>query len=372
MRKILILFVLIATSLLTACSLQEETITIGFAATLTGKYASVGTMELYGAQLAVKEINDAGGIDGKQVILEVRDDEADPEKAVEIDNQFIEDGVQLIIGHALSIVAIETTENAEDKEILFLSPSIGTDSLSNMDDNFLRNIPTTKYEGEAIAEALLETNPEKILMLYNMDNYVLTQYHEAAFIEVLENNGYTTDDYDTVGFYSSNQEDLNNMESLISSGVYDSIMFAGSNVDAAPVVNYIIANDIDIDIHLSSWAATGLIERIDTQNNDFVHVYFSYKEKTESQGFLDFQQDFMDIYAEEVSMLAVNTYDLVYVLKEAIEHANSTNYLDVKAAILEIEIFEGISGDFTINEYGDCFRTHYQMKIVNGEYVIEE
>lgn len=132
---------------LSACSSAPKTITIGFSGTLTGTYASVGVVELYAVQMAIEEINETGGINGHEVVLEIRDDEADPIKAVAVDNELIDMGIDIIIGHSISIVALEAVENIEDKDVLMISPSIGTESLSNIDDLFIRNVPATLYEG---------------------------------------------------------------------------------------------------------------------------------------------------------------------------------------------------------------------------------
>jgi branched-chain amino acid transport system substrate-binding protein len=372
MKKIMIVILLLTMGLLGGCGTKEDTFTIGFIGTLTGTYASVGTQELYGVQFAIDEINEAGGINGKTVELEIRDDQADPQKAVELDNELYEMGIDIIIGHSLSIVAIEVMENTEDKDILFLSPSIGTDTLSNLDDGLIRNVATTYNEGYQMTEEIVDDNPSNVLFLYNLDNFVLTQHHKIAFEEVMAMNGYNANQYTTLGFHTGDDEDHIEIENQLDSGNFDTVMFVGSNIDASPVVNYISSNDIDVDIHLSSWASTGLIERIDTEDTDNIYAYIEYLEQDDDEDFVQFHDQFVQKYGEDVQMLVVNAYDLIYLLKAAVEQTNSTEPQDVKSAIIEIGTFDGIAGQFTINEFGDCERPNYQMIIVDGKYVLNE
>lgn len=372
LKKIVLLNMIIIVLLLTSCQKQEETITIGFAGTLTGTYASVGTMELYAVQMAIAEINESGGINGRQIELIIKDDQADPEKAVEVGNDLINQGVHFIIGHTLSIVAVEVMDNAEGKDVLFLSPSIGTDSLSNIDDNLIRNVSTTLYEGLDMTEKIVEASFSKVLLVYNLDNYILTQHHKDSFEAVLSNAGYTDDDYDMIGYYRDNANDSQLILDALDTGDYDTVMLVGSNTTIAPFVNYIIANDYPIDMHLSSWASTGLIPLIDTSNTSGIYAYFDYYENMDDPNFELFHDTFFDLYGVEVDMVATNAYDLVYMLKEAIEYADSFDTELVKQAILEIGTFEGISAPYTINEYGDCLKEHLQMIIKDGEYVLND
>lgn len=371
MKKIILFIMMICTVTLMGCN-SEKTLKIGFSSTLTGSYAYVGNYELYGAQYAVDEINAAGGINGMQVELVVKDDEANPDKAVQVDNDFLEEGIDIIIGHGLSIVASSILENAEDKEVLFLSPSIGTDAITNLDDSLIRNVSTTYFESRKMVESIIADNPTKVLMVYNLDNWALTEYHRSGFINTMIGNGYTEDDYETYGFYSGDTSDYENIEEKLSSGEFDTLMIASSSSDAAPLLNYIDVNNIEIDIHLSSWAAQGILGLIGTEDSNSINSYFSYAEQSDDPDFVSFKTGYEEKHSVELQMVAVNAYDIMYMLKTAIEHCESTNAIDVKAAIIEIQDFNGIAGEYSINSYGDCLREIHRMNIVNGKFELRE
>lgn len=369
MKKLIFVSISIIVLILSSCSKEEEILQIGFVGTLTGAYASVGISEMYGAEMAVNEINLNGGINGKQVQLVIKDDEANPEIAVQVDNELKEMGINIIIGHSLSIVAEAALANAEINDILLVSPSIGSDAFTGLDDNLIRNVATTYYEGRAVTKSLLLMNPNKVLFLYNLDNYILTQYHKQAFEEIIIENGYQEDEYKTYGFASNNAVQKQEIEDLLATGEYDSVFMAGSNIDSAPFINFIKTSNMDIDIYLSSWAATGIIELIDTVNTSNIFAYFDFIEE-DTVKFTNFKTTFEDTYDIQVDMLSVNAYDIVYLLKEAIENGDSTDIESVKKEILEIDLFDGIAGDYTINEYGDTIRTSFAFVIEEGKWKI--
>lgn len=367
MRKILLSTLLLAVVLLSGCTKSEDVLKVGLALTLTGDNANVGISEQYGAQLAANEINENGGINGMQIELIIKDDKADPDEAVNIDNELMAEGVHFIIGHSLSVVSTKMMENAKDKDVLFLSPSMGTDSLSNIDDNFFRNIATTYHEGKTMANKMLKDSPSKILFIQNLDNEILTKYHKQAFEEVMTENSFTN--YEVITYHSDKDVEVNAVQDKLASKEFDQVMLVAPSTDGALFVNYVKVNEIDSDMHLSSWAGIGLIESIGTVDVDNVYVYQEVRED-DSQKYLDFADSYKSIHEEEPNMVASNAYDLLYLLKEAIEDADSTDVSEVKAAILKIETFEGVSGEYKINEYGDCLRQSHQMIIVDGKYEI--
>ena len=72
---------------------------LGFVGGLTGKLSDMGTAVRNGVILAVEEANKEGGINGRQIVLITRDDKNDPEIALAVDRELINEGVVAIIGH---------------------------------------------------------------------------------------------------------------------------------------------------------------------------------------------------------------------------------------------------------------------------------
>lgn len=365
MKRFLTGLSIITLFLLSACT-GESVYKIGFSGTLSGNFGSVGVSEMYGAEMAITEINESGGINGRQVELVVRDDGATKESAVQADNELYDMGIDVIIGHSISFVGEEVIENANEKEILLLSPSMGSDEFTAIDDYFIRNVATVVSEAKNITDQLLLHEPSKVLFIYNLDNVILTKYHKDTFIETMSLNGYTSEDYDVVSYSSQNQSDLNLIEEKLSSLEYDTAFIVAPNTDAAPMVNYVKSNNLDVELHLSSWASIGLYSLIDTVNTDGVYLYYDFLEDDSSQEFLDFKSNYEELYGQDIDMLCVNSYDLVYALKTVIESIDSFEVNDILAEFTSGITFNGISGDFMIDSYGDTVRDNYQMIIEEG------
>ena len=81
-------------------------VTIATAGPMTGQYAVFGEQMKHGAELAVKDINAKGGVNGEKLVLEVGDDACDPKQAVAVANQFVNEGRQ-VRGRALLLRLVD-------------------------------------------------------------------------------------------------------------------------------------------------------------------------------------------------------------------------------------------------------------------------
>ncbi|CAG0964133.1 partial Leucine-, isoleucine-, valine-, threonine-, and alanine-binding protein, partial [Anaerolineae bacterium] len=131
------LLIWIAAFFLVSCA-GNVPIRVGFVAQLTGVQAELGVQERNGVQLAVEEINAAGGIAGRPIELIVQDDLGTPEGAQAADRELIGAGVVAIVGHATSAQTISGLAVTNPARIVMLSPTATTPELSGLDDYFFR------------------------------------------------------------------------------------------------------------------------------------------------------------------------------------------------------------------------------------------
>jgi len=98
-------------------------IVIATAGPMTGQYASFGEQMKAGAEQAVADINEAGGVNGEMLKLEVGDDACDPKQAVAVANQFAGQGVVFVAGHFCSGSSIPASQVYAEEGIIQISPA---------------------------------------------------------------------------------------------------------------------------------------------------------------------------------------------------------------------------------------------------------
>jgi branched-chain amino acid transport system substrate-binding protein len=98
-------------------------ITIAVAGPMTGGLAAFGEQLRRGAEMAVQDINAAGGVNGEKLVLEVGDDACDPKQAVQVANDLVQKGVAFVAGHFCSGSSIPASEVYIEEGILQISPA---------------------------------------------------------------------------------------------------------------------------------------------------------------------------------------------------------------------------------------------------------
>lgn len=120
-------FVLAGAALSFAMALNATTaladITIATVGPITGSLAALGEQYKRGAEMAVADINAAGGVNGEKLVLEIGDDACDPKQAVAVANQMASKGVKFVAGHLCSGSSIPASKVYEEEGILQISPA---------------------------------------------------------------------------------------------------------------------------------------------------------------------------------------------------------------------------------------------------------
>lgn len=133
----------------------QAEIVIATAGPMTGQYASFGEQMAKGAEMAVKDINAAGGVLGEMLELKVGDDACDPKQAVAVANQFVNDGVVFVAGHFCSGSSIPASAVYNEEGILQISPASTNPKLTEQGfDNVFRTCGRDDQQGTIAGEFL--------------------------------------------------------------------------------------------------------------------------------------------------------------------------------------------------------------------------
>jgi len=148
-------------------------IAIATAGPMTGQYASFGAQMKAGAEMAVADLNAAGGVMGEKLTLEIGDDACDPKQAVAVANQMVNKGVVFVAGHFCSGSSIPASKVYEEEGIIQISPASTNPKLTDEGgDNVFRTCGRDDQQGQ-VAGALLASQfkDAKIAILHDKTAY---------------------------------------------------------------------------------------------------------------------------------------------------------------------------------------------------------
>ena len=176
-------------SAMNGCSTKKETVKIGVVGTMSGMQSDLSVSGRRGIEIAVDEINERGGINGCQIELIIKNDENNYERAAEIVQEFADEGVSYVIGHYTSGMMLAAYDELSKHDILYLGPTISSDSLSLMDDNFIRFIASTKEQAEILNTIALRDDHVKFVILFDEKNLGFNELLYHNFEEILMSHG---------------------------------------------------------------------------------------------------------------------------------------------------------------------------------------
>lgn len=154
------------------CPAQAEVV-IGVSAAMTGRLAWIGEQGQRGAEMAVADINAAGGVLGQQVRVINVDDFCDPEQALAAARKLVADGVVFVVGHYCSGASIPASKVYEGAAVLQISPGSTNPLLTEQGrDNVFRVIGRDDKQGIVAGNYLAdEWGEKKIAILHDGTTY---------------------------------------------------------------------------------------------------------------------------------------------------------------------------------------------------------
>lgn len=345
---------------------KSQTIKIGFVAQLTGAQSELGIQERNAVQMAVEEINDQGGIEGRKILLIIKDDVGTEEGAKEAVNQLILEDVVAIIGHATSSQTVYGLEIANKAKKLLISPTASTYDLGGKDDFLLRVVASNKERAEAFAKHISqEKRIEELSVVLDIDNpYYVDPYWEA-FKSIYEKEGKVKKVFT---FSSKNQPDFNIIAEMIKNQNSTGVLVIANDYDTAMLAQSLENIDKDFFIFASAWAQTQTLINHGGQAVEGIEVEVVYPQDGDTPNYIAFKDKYIKKFGAEPSFGAVLGYESMTVLRDALKKTGGKEK-NLKQAILEIQKFEGLIDYFEMDIYGDVKRPFYFSKIEDGRFI---
>jgi branched-chain amino acid transport system substrate-binding protein len=348
----------------------QDTIKIGVAGAHSGDLASYGIPTVRAAQIVVKEINDSGGVLGKNVELVIEDDVCKPEVSTNTATKLVGSRVTAVIGHICSGATKAALGIYKDSKIVAISPSATNPELtqSGLYPNFYRTIASDDAQARLEVDFALDVlKLKKIAVLHDKGDYGkgLAEFAKAFIeedprAEVVLYEGITPGAVD----YSAVVQKIKRSDA-------EAVIFGGYHPEASKIVSQMKKKKMDI-IFISDDGV---------KDDTFIKVAGEYAEGVYATGPRDVTQNPMtiasrqahfDTYGSDAGAFFENAYAATIALLNAIEKAGSTEYEAIKKA-LTTEYAETPLGKISFDEKGDAIGVGFSIyQVQKGQYVAIE
>jgi len=356
----------------------EGTFKIGGIGPTTGGAAQYGLAVKQAIELAVKEINANGGINGYQVEFNFQDDEHDAEKSVNAYNTLKDWGMQLLIGTVTSNPCLAVAEETHNDNLFMLTPS-GSAVKCVQYDNAFRVCFSDPDQGAASAQYIGEHKiATKVAVIYDSSDVYSSGIYEKFAAEAA-NQGLEI--VSAEAFTSDNKTDFSVQIQKAKDGGAELVFLPIYYNEAA----LILSQAAGMDFKPMFFGCDGLdgiltVENFDTALAEEVMLLTPFAADAQDDMTVKFVADYQAAYNNEIpSQFAADGYDCVYVLKAALEQANATPDMDasalcdlLKEAMVQVTV-DGLTGEgMTWNAEGEPSKAPKAVKIVNGVYTAME
>ncbi|KFO68301.1 hypothetical protein ER57_05035 [Smithella sp. SCADC] len=375
---LLIILLVILSLIICGCGGDDSSkIKIGVIAELTGDIPAVGTSCKNAAEMAVKEINDAGGIQlGEkkyQVKLIIEDNAGKAEQSASSAQKLItQQKVTAIVGPNASRYALPAAEIAETSKTVLITPwstapKATLDSKTNVSKKYVfRACFIDPFQGGVLAKFTLDNlKLKKAAVLYD----VASEYNKGIaeiFKDVYEKNGGKVVAFET---YTTNDKDFSSQLTKIKQANPD-VIFLPNYYSEVPL-QIQQAKRLGIKapfIGSDSWGSEELVKLCGADCNDY---YFSthYAADSASDTTKKFIANYKAKYGTTPDDVAALTYDSFGLLWQAIKTAGKNDRQAVRDALAKIPQYEGVTGNMQFKEgSGDPVKSAVILKIKDGKF----
>lgn len=348
-----------------ATSGAEDTVTLAVVSPVTSDSAEYGIHFNVGAQMAADKINEAGGINGKQVVLKSFDSKNDAKEAAEVARLICQDKTILAtIGDFSSTCCMATAPIYEENKTVQISPSAGlidfprvgpynfsTTGVQENDGGFLMNRVINEKMG-AKSVAIVYTNNDYGL---NMLSY-MTQEAEADGVVITDTEA-----------IASGEKDFTAIVSKMRQTEPEAVAIMGSYNEVANCVKQIRQVGWDVPVAISGSALTDqLVELLgDDVNGIYSNIAFVASDNTPETK--EFNEEFTKRANMPPSFHSISTYDTVMLVCDAaIKCGDNLNRETLKDAIQSYKGFDGLMGPFEFTEDGAVYRGYKVVQYQDG------
>ncbi|MEE0776152.1 MAG: ABC transporter substrate-binding protein [Bacillota bacterium] len=381
---LLVLSLILSVGLLAGCGDKEKTTTeadsgdtikVGLNYELSGTVATYGEDSVKGIELAIEEINAAGGVDGKTIELVKIDNKSEGSEATSVATKLVDqEGVVAILGPATSGNFKATIPVGESKKVPVISASATADDVTTKDgkayDYVFRTCFSDSYQGSVMATFANEKlSATKAVIIKDTssdyakglaDNFQST--FEDAGGQIVASEGYVAGD-----------TDFKSILTKIKGSEFDVIYLPGYYSEVGLIVKQ--ARDLGIDVPVlggDGYDSPTLLELAGAEALNDVYFTNHYSAVDQDPKVVEFQKAFKDKYGADASAFNATGYDLGKFIADAIDRADSTDPAKIQEALAATDGFVGVTGTITVDELHNAVKSIVVIGLENGEQASAE
>jgi len=347
-------------------------ILIGHFASMSGDTSTFGVETDNGVRLAMKEINEAGGILGKKVRVDTQDDQSKPEEAKTVVTGFAADpNVVAVIGEVASTRSLNAAPVLQRAGIPMVSPSSTNPAVTKVGDYIFRVCFIDPFQGSVMAKFAredLKVSRAAILRDQQSDYSVgLADVFKREFEKlggtVIKDVSYNAKDHD----FRSQLAQVKDAEAIFIPGYYGEVGTIARQARELGIKAPLMGGD--------GWDSEKLIEGAGGAGKALEGCYFSnhYSKDDKSN---ERSQKFVEAYTKEYgkapSGLAALGYDAMMIVADAIKRGGAAERDKIKEALAQTKDYPAVTGDITIDANRNATKPAVVLEIQGAEFVYKK
>lgn len=354
---------------------DSNAIKIGVNAEMTGPVSSFGISSTNAMKLAVKQINAAGGVNGKQVVLVFADNKSEPSEAAAATTKLItQDKVVAIIGPLISSTTLACTKIAEDGKVPLLTPSATNPTITVKDGKTLgyifRSCFVDDFMGSVMANFAANSLQAKTAAIYVDSSSDLSKSTGKVFEDAFVKNGGKIVSQEA---FLSKDTDFKATLTKIKAANPEVIFAPGNYQEAAMLIKQ--ARELDINIPVvgvDAWDSPKLFEIAGAAALNNTYYPGHYSPDDNSPAVQKFVQEYKSEYNASPDTQAALGYDSVLVMVDAIKRAGSEDPVKIRDALATTKNLQVVSGNITMDETHSTIKGAVIIENKDGKMVFKE
>ena len=344
----------------------QEPIKIGQFASLTGKEASLGQSSNKGTLMAIDDLNAAGGVLGRPLLLVTEDTQSKPgETATVVKKLISRDKVVALLGEVASSRSLEAAPIAQAAKVPMISPASTNPKVTETGAYIFRTCFIDPFQGPVMARFAREHLKAKrvALVVSNSSAYSigLAKFFRESFVAnggtiVLEQK------------YSEGDKDFKAQLTAIKAAGVDAVFNPGYYNEGALIVRQ--ARDLGLTLPIfgaDSWEAEALIQ-LGGKAMEGAYLCSHYSPEDPSPRVQNFVAAYKKRFGSTPDSNASLGYDSVLVLVDAIRRAGTTERDALREAIATTRDFMAVTGKITIDSERNASKNAVIIQVKNGKF----